>query len=71
MRLAQPDDDVTSRGLSPEHRCDHGWLGYDAQDRKVPCLVCRPHLKAHMERRAGVRAQHEPVGSRRPEGSMA
>lgn len=26
------------------HRCKNGWLGFDTDERPIPCLVCRPHL---------------------------
>lgn len=25
-------------------RCRRGWLGFDAEYRPIPCLICRPHL---------------------------
>lgn len=28
------------------HTCSNGWLGTDLDDRPVPCLLCRPHLKS-------------------------
>lgn len=28
----------------PDPRCKKGWLGYDAEDRPIPCLRCKPHL---------------------------
>lgn len=37
-------------GVQPDvepdvHHCEAGWLGEDDQDRPIPCLVCRPHLR--------------------------
>jgi hypothetical protein len=28
----------------PAHDCDDGWLGFDDDERRVPCLLCKPHL---------------------------
>ncbi len=33
------------------HRCTSGWLGFDTEDRPIPCLVCRPHLHPSRLRR--------------------
>lgn len=38
-------DDDTNRGDNG-HQCRNGWLGTDLDDRPVPCLLCRPHLKS-------------------------
>lgn len=48
------DDDPTDRGLSPTtdpqpHTCDHGWID---RDNARPCLTCKPHLRAHLDRKA-------------------
>ena len=52
--LPRSDDDPTSRGLVPVgHHCEDGWLGRDAQERPVPCLVCRPHLRRNVDMRTG------------------
>lgn len=47
--IEDDDDDarsVTSRGPAG-HGCRAGWLGDD--DRPVPCLVCRPHLRRRFD----------------------
>ncbi len=38
--LEQHDDELDT------HLCVDGWLGFDADERPVPCLTCRPHLLA-------------------------
>ncbi len=36
---------------APEHSpdCRSGWLGEDAEGRRIPCLLCKPHLVRRSE----------------------
>lgn len=58
--VGEIERDPTDLGLSPatsapDHprpapvhpaACVGGWLGEDSEGRPVPCLTCRPHLRA-------------------------
>ncbi len=37
---------AAAREAEHEARCTGGWLGLDADERPVPCPVCRPHTQA-------------------------
>ncbi len=43
-RYGEPIEDDDQPPLH-DPRCREGWLGEDEQDRLIPCLQCRPHLK--------------------------
>jgi hypothetical protein len=51
-----PIDDQPSLPLAvpPPHdpRCTKGWIGFDDEDRPIPCLQCRPKLAPEERRRA-------------------
>lgn len=40
--------DESPAPLNPPHSpdCRSGWLGNDIDGRPVPCLICKPHLRA-------------------------
>ncbi len=45
---------VTSIPAPPPHPADcDGWLGVDADERPIPCEVCKPHLKPRLRRQRG------------------
>jgi hypothetical protein len=50
------DSDQQSLPLEvpPPHdpRCQKGWIGFDDEDRPIPCLQCRPKLAPEERRRA-------------------
>lgn len=39
-------DPESAADSAPWHdpRCRGGWLGEDHEGRRIPCLVCKPHL---------------------------
>ena len=47
-RYGDPIEDKPDRREDLElhdPRCRRGWLGDDDDNRPVPCLTCRPHLR--------------------------